>query len=118
MKEKTSPYFHPMIEHINFTWKRKKGHGYPFRGRDFKELKTMTRNFPEWQLMALFDVFMEHESEWVSESGHSINAFLACIPWLVDDATWKMRARGYEVKLAPIPKEIGDIVKKGVIGHE
>lgn len=72
----------------------------------------MTRNFPEWQLMALWDVFINSDHNWVVESGYSINAFLSCIVWLVDDSMWKVKARDYEAKIAPIPKEISDIIKK------
>lgn len=114
MKEKPSPYFQHMIEHINFTWKKKKGFGYPFRGRDFKELKTMTRNFPEWQMMALWDVYIKQDrNEWIEENGYSLSGFYACLPWLVDDANWKMHAKEYEEKIAPIDKEI-----LKVINHE
>ena len=113
MKEKTSPYFHHMIEHINFGWKKKKGMNYPFRPRDFKELKLMTGNYPEWYLMALFDVFIQTDNnEWINDNGHSIGAFLSCVPWLVDDPNWKMRAREYESKIAPLPKGIEEIIKK------
>ena len=111
MKKETSPYFQFLISHINDSWKRKKGFGYPFRPREFKELKMMTHNFPEWQLMALFDVFIEDHSEWVAESGHSINAFLSCIVWLVDNDNWKMRAKEYEKKIAPLPKDIEKIIE-------
>ena len=113
MKEKPSPYFHHMIEHMNFSWKKKKGHGYPFRGRDFKELKNMTRTFPEWQMMSLWDVFMDTDTnEWINDNGHSIGAFFACLPWLVDDHNWRMRAKEYEKKIAPLPEGIEDIIKK------
>src|SRR5205814_2415286 len=112
MKEKTSPYFHELINHISKKWREKKGFGYPFRGRDFKELKEATRIFPEWQLMSLYDVFMMYTSEWVVNTGYSISGFLACLPWLVDDLNWKKKAREYEEKIAPIPKEIEEIIKK------
>jgi hypothetical protein len=112
MKEKPSPYFHHLINHISKKWREKKGFGYPFQGRNFRDLKNATSSFMEWQLMSLYDVFIENESDWVRESGYSVGAFLACLPWLVDDKNWKMRAREYENKIAPLPKEIGDILKK------
>lgn len=115
MKEKTSPYFHHMIEHINWTWKKKKGFGYPFAGRNFKELKNMTRNYPEWYLMALWDIYIETDTnEYINETGHSIPVFLNCICWLVDTPNWKMRAREYEKKIAPLPKGIEEVIKNNV----
>lgn len=63
--------------------------------------------------MALWDVFIENDhNEWIQENGYSLGAFYACLPWLVDDSTWKMRARQYEVKIAPLPKEIEEVIRK------
>lgn len=111
MKE-TSPYFKHLVDHISKRWREKKGFGYPFRGREFKELKLATNSFMEWQLMALFDVFIDSQKEWVRGTGYSIGGFLSSLVWLVDDPNWKYRAKEYEEKIAPIPKEIGDIIKK------
>ncbi len=118
MKKETSPYFHSMVEHINFTWKKKKQSGYFFRGRDFKELKNLTRIYPEWQVMALWDVYLQQDNnEWINENGFSLNGFYACLPWLVDDPNWKYHAKEYEKKIVIIPKEIADVLKvKGTDG--
>ena len=118
MKKETSPHWQSMIGHINQTWKAKKGFGYPFRGREFKDLKTMTNNFKEWQLMALWDVFMGNNSEWVTESGYSINAFLSCLCWLIDDKDWKYRAQKYEERLCPKLDQDIDMVLKDVMGNQ
>jgi hypothetical protein len=111
-KQEKSPFWQKLIDHIFNRWKEKKGFGYPFRGRDFKELKTATRVFPEWQLMALYDVFIENTGEWVVKSGYSVQAFISCLPWLVDDKYWKIRARSYEEKMVPaLPAEILDLIQ-------
>jgi hypothetical protein len=112
MKKDPSPYFQFLIDHIHSTWKKKKGFGYPFRGRDFKELKTATRNFQEWQLMALWDVFMESNDEWVSKTGYSVGAFLGSLVWLIDNKSWKQRAKIYQDRIAPLPIEISRIIKQ------
>lgn len=119
MKKETSPYFQFLINHIHETWKNKKGFGYPFRGRDFKELKTATRNFQEWQLMSLWDVFIENDSEWVKKTGHSVNSFLSCLCWLVDDKYWKTNAKKYESKLLiSIPELEKLLVSKKLINDK
>lgn len=111
-KKPASPYWQALIDHIHNRWKAKKGFGYPFRGRDFKELKSATSAFAEWQLMALYDVFIENTGEWVVKSGYSVQAFISCLPWLVDDKYWKIRARSYEEKLCPpLPPEILEAMK-------
>ena len=109
--KKTSPYFKILVEHINDKWKAKKGFSYPFHGKDFRYLKNYENSFQAWGLMSLFDVFMSSENDWVKKSGYSLNAFYSCLPWLVDDPGWKGRAREYENEIAPLPKEIADIIK-------
>lgn len=111
MKREPSPYWKEMISHINDSWKKQKGNGYPFLGKDFKNLKNMTEIYPEWQLMSLWDVFMEAKSDWFDEAGKSISIFLSCLPWLVDDKRWKSRAREYELKMAPIDEEVLKVIK-------
>ena len=112
MKKTTSPYFQTMIDDIDLSWFKLKGVHYPFRGRDFKELKKAANNFQEWGLCALWDCFMESDREWVVESGFSVSAFLSCLVWLVDNRTWKSRAEVYRKNMEePISEEMPDILK-------
>lgn len=113
MRKITHPYWQPLIDHIYTGWMRKKnGLQYPFRAAEMKQLKLATRNYPEWQLMALWDEFINSENDWIKKTGYSINGFLGCIVWLVDAPGWKARAREYEEKIAPLPKEISEIIRK------
>lgn len=108
---KTSPYFQKLIEHIDQSWMNLKGMHYPFSGRDFSDLKGFCRSFQEWGLMALWDVFAASQNEWVRKSGYSINAFIKCLPWLVDDKGWKIVARKYESEMIhPLPTELFTVV--------
>lgn len=109
--KKTSPYFLKMIDHIDQSWMRIKSMHYPFSGRDFKDLKAFTRNFQEWGIMALWDVFMRSNSDWVRKSGYSVSAFIKCLPWLVDDPGWKAQSQKYmNLMSVPMPDQLGELL--------
>lgn len=102
--EKT--FFKKVIDHVDSTWMKKKGIHYPFAGKDFKYLKNYCSKFTEWGVMSLWDTFMESTSEWVQKTGYSLDGFYKCLPWLMDNPTWKMRAAVYEKEFPPPPKEV------------
>lgn len=111
-KKQPSPYFQTLVDHINDTWKAKKGFGYPFQGKEFRGLKSAARNFKEWGLMAMWDAFLKSDSEWIKTTGYSISAFLGSLVWLVDDKEWKHKAKEYEKKMVPeYPKDILSLLK-------
>lgn len=114
-KKQPSPYFQTLVDHINDTWKAKKGFGYPFQGKDFKALKNASRNFQEWGVMALWDVFMTEDSEFVKKSGYSLGAFFVCLPSLVDDKGWKSKAQGYESRICgKFPKDVNQVISNAL----
>ncbi len=112
MRKKSANVFHKVIDHINQSWLIRKKYAYPFGGRDIRELKNLSRIFKEWGVMALWDVFVASDNDWVRKSGFSIGAFVKCIPWLVDDGGWKVQASKYELELVGgCPREIVDLFK-------
>jgi hypothetical protein len=101
MRRKTapSPFWQSLIDHINDTWKLKKGFGYPFTGRDMRDLKGMERIFGIHGTMALWDVYIAIDAPFVKKGGWNIGFFCRSIPWLTDDKGWKFEALKYEEKL-------------------
>lgn len=111
-KAKTSPYFPILIEHIDKSWVERRSMNYPFSGRDFRDLKNLSRNLMEWGLMALWDCFMESDNDWVAKSGYSVGAFTRCIPWLIDHHLYKERSRNYRdyiEKLFPTDEKVAEL---------
>lgn len=99
-----------MIDHINETWKKAKraDYGYPFTGRDFKQLRGFVEIFQSWGIMALWDCYLvaAESNDFLKSRGYSVELFVSSLPWLTDKA-WKGVAAGYEKQIAPaIPKEI------------
>lgn len=107
MKKHEKNFFKIVVNHIDETWYQKKKIHYPFAGKDFKYLKNYCNKFTEWGIMALWDSFIASESSWVKQSGYSLDAFFRCLPWLVDDPSWKYKAKIYEIEeFPPISDEI------------
>lgn len=109
MKKDKSEFWKQMIDHIDSTWKKKKGSelGYPFTGKDLKDLKSFTRTFQEWGIMALWDVYLNRENEFNRKTGYSLFQFLRQLPSLVDDRGWKAHAKVYEKQLgATLPEKL------------
>lgn len=107
MKKEKSPFFKDLMFHISKRWHEKKGMGYPFMPWELSALKRATCYFPEWQLMALYDNFIESESDWVkNKSGYTIPSFLHCLNWLVDTPEWRDKSKRYAWKIAPIDPKI------------
>ncbi len=103
-----------LITHIDKKFKEVRGFGYPFTGRDFKDLKDMVRHFEVWGVMALWDVYMSMDSEYIKKQGYAIYNFCRSIPWLTDK-DWKSRAQKYEKELCPpIKKEIQELFEFAV----
>ncbi len=117
MKKEKQPLEHwvAMISHIDSTWRnmKKVEFGYPFQGRDFRDLRHFAKVFKPWGVMSLWDAFLASDGEWVKRSGYSIGAFISCLPWLVDIPGWKDSAAKYEKKiLGNMPPNIQEILEK------
>lgn len=117
-RAKTNPFWQPMIDHINDTWKKKKGwdlytepeYNYPFAGRDMKTLRHWANMYMETGIMALWDAYLETADEWTVKHGYSIDNFSRQLPRLVDDYGWKKRRELYDARFpAKTPPEIIDL---------
>lgn len=110
-------FWQPMIDHINGTWKAatKKEFNYPFTSKDFADLKYHARNFGEWGVMALWDVYVNNADEYVQKKQFDIFTFTRSLPRLLDDGLFKMISRQYEAKLCgPLPAPLQIALKTAV----
>lgn len=114
-RDKTNSAWQPMVDHINATWKARKGwakqdgpeFNYPFMGRDFKLLKHWARAYMETGIMSLWDAYLDTADDWTKEHGFSIQNFERQLPRLVDDYAWKTRREAYDAKFpSKIPPKV------------
>ena len=106
-KREKRPEFKTMVDHIDLTWRKakKSDTGYPFHGRDFKDLKHFVGYYQEWGMMALWDIWIETATPWAKSTGLSLGAFFKSLPGLVDRKDWKIRAAAHEAKMMPPMEE-------------
>ncbi len=111
--DETTPFWKDLVAHIDNTWKKKKGVGFYFRGKMFRELKELARIYTPFGVMALWDLYLSDTSDdFVKAAGHSFEMFCSKIPKLLD-MSWKGAMRKYETQfLGDYPKIIDDIAKE------
>lgn len=98
-KEKPpTPFFKEMVEHIDKTWKKKKGVPFYFRPHYFRELKELARIYTPFGVMSLWDLYLIETDEFARKAGWSFEMFLSKIPKLLDIACWKTWRNEYEKK--------------------
>ena len=103
MKKPTNE-FCILIDHIDKSWKIKKRaeFGYPFMGKDFRDLKGLGRVYSVWGVMALWDVFLSLENDFNRNTGYSVWQFQRQLPFLVDDPFWRAKRDKYREQFNPI----------------
>lgn len=94
--EKNGAEHQAIIDHIHQTFKSKKGSPYPFSGADFKTVKFLLGLYGLYQLMAMWDVFLACDDEWIKKVGHKITEFRRQVPMLLDKNDWKTLQKKYE----------------------
>ena len=90
-----------LIGHISKTWQEKKHgeFGYPFSGRDFKDLKALASIYGISGTQALWDTFLELKNDFNEKTGYSIYHFQRELPYLLDNPFWRSKRDKYEAKL-------------------
>lgn len=87
-----------VVGHILKTFESKKGARYPFSNIDGKIIKSLVTLYSESQVMALWDVFLGLDNDWLKKVGHKITEFQRQIPMLLDKTDWKTKVKEYEDK--------------------
>jgi hypothetical protein len=113
-----------MIDHFDKTWSefklKKTGNivRYPWPGQQDKSgqkiwgsIASRTKLYSPFGMMALWDLYLQMNDDWVRSTGFSVEAFLHKIPVLVDDARWKGLASKYESKFMKPVNSVGEILK-------
>ena len=89
-----------LVAHICETFKTKKGSAYPFMAESGAQVKKLLRLYGLFQSMALWDIFLAGNWDWVRDGkrvrvAHDLRNFLHKITILVEE-DWKTGADRYE----------------------
>lgn len=131
-EETALPGWQAMIDHMDKSWstfkKKKTGNDvrYPWPDRSDKRgqglwgsLRSRAKLYTCCGIMALWDLYLQMDDDWVRKTGYSIEAFLHKIPVLVDDSRWKsLMAKHQSVIETPKLNSIGDVLKQISTGVE
>lgn len=117
-KDETTPYWKDLVEHIDLTWRKKKGVPFFFQAKYFKTLKELSRIYLPYGVMALWDLFLDESDPYVKQTGHSFEMFLHRLPRLLDDSTWKVRRESYEKKLIGLYPPIVELFGKELLDQK
>lgn len=111
--EDPTPFWKDIVAHIDNTWKKKKGVGFYFRGKYFRELKELARIYTPFGVMALWDLYLsDTNDDFVKAAGHSFEMFCNKIPKLLDMG-WKGAAKRYEIQfIGAYPKVIEEVASE------
>ena len=96
-----APFWKELIQHINDSWgRRKRGAKYLWSGKDFAALKRVLVAYQAFDVMALWDCYINSSDDFAIKQGFSIPEFVRQIPRLVD-GNWKESSRQYQDNLDP-----------------
>lgn len=115
-QKKTSPDYQPFVDHVCSTYKQKYGFAYMWGGEDGKKTNELLANYDRFQLMALWDIFLAGNWNWVNARGdavsvsHSLREFFGKVRILLEENKWKPGAERYTREIGTPPSIIGDIM--------
>lgn len=113
--QKPIAYWGLLVDHIKRKWEYKKRPNGRFSpsDQDFSHLRKRALVYDSFELMALYDEFMNIEDAFYSKNGHAIWVFCKAVDALVDQRGWKERAERYRaLELKPTTPEETENVKK------
>jgi len=103
--EKSDLWGH-LLAHISTRWEKEKGIKMLFTGSHLKWLQLASRHYGHEGIMALWDMWFEHNTEWAEwagKCGRSLEGFSKALPRLLDDSRWKMKRLEYQKKFSSDP---------------
>lgn len=110
--EDVIPFWKELVDHIDKRWLEKKKTKFYWDPKFWKSLKNVARTYQPWGVMALWDLYIASDDDFVRKSGYAFPVFLASIPRLVDDPVWKRSASRYELQLnGPIQEGLKEVLQ-------
>jgi hypothetical protein len=93
-------YWRELLAYVDAAYRKKFGKHYPWSNLARKNLWNFARGYSSWEVMALWDLYLESESWWARQSGWSVYGMIRDAGRLMDDSRLKKLAANYEDGLA------------------
>jgi hypothetical protein len=93
-------YWRPLLAYVDSAYVRKLGSHYPWSNLARKNLWNLARLYSAWEVLALWDLYLESGSRWARRTGWSVYGMIRDAGRLMDDSRFKKLAANHEENLA------------------
>jgi len=93
-------YWHELLAYIDAAYRKKFARHYQWNNLARKNLWNLARGYSAWEVMALWDLYLESESWWAVQTTWSVYGMIRDASRLMDDSRLKQRALMHEAHLA------------------
>jgi hypothetical protein len=93
-------YWRELLAYIDATYRKKFGRHYPWNNLARKNLWNMARALTPWEVMALWDLYLESESWWAVQTTWSVYGMICDAGRLMDNSRLKQVAFVHKENLA------------------
>jgi hypothetical protein len=93
-------YWHELLAYVDEAYRRKFGRHYPWNNLVRANLRNLARGYSAWEVMALWDLYLDSDSWWALKTGWSVYGLIRDVGRLMDDRRLKAYARQHEENLA------------------
>lgn len=98
-------YWRDLLGYIDAKYVKKFGRHYPWSNLARKNLWNMARALCAWEVMALWDLYLESDTAWARRNVWSVYGMIRDAGWLMDDPRRKQLARKHEESLGSFHHE-------------
>ena len=95
-------YWRELLAYIDSSYRKKFGKHYPWSNLARKNLWNLARVHSAWGVMALWDLYLERESEWARRTAWSAYGLTRDAGWLIEGPHFKEISRNHEGNLASL----------------
>ena len=104
-------YWHELLAHIDAGYRKKFGRHYAWNNLARKNLWNLARGYTAWEVMALWDLYLESESWWAVKTTWSVYGMIRDVGRLTDDSRFNRFTLTHEESLGR--QRFGRFLKPG-----
>lgn len=93
-------FWRDLLAHIDAAYRQKFKRHYPWNNLVRKNLWNLARAYSSWEVMALWDLYLESETWWACQTGWSVYGMIRDAGRLMDDPQFKQLAFNHEQQIS------------------
>ncbi len=92
-------YWRELLAYVDAAYRKRFGRHYPWNNLARKNLWNLARGYSSWEVMALWDLYLESESWWALKTVWAVYGMIREAQWLMDNPRVKQLAINHEEQL-------------------